>query len=187
MKQLLQKLFGFVFLAGFLGLLVWLLRAIVSWFLALNPETQTPLAALFGVVSVPIITYFTSRSLERKRSRETAIREKKTELYDDMIRGFMRMLNLKKKEPMDEDAMVDFFADITPKLITYGSRGVIRAWSDFRLASIRGQTDTSHLMLILERLLKEMRKDLGHGIVLHQDGELLSVFINDVDEILNKK
>ena len=174
---------GFMILAlG--GYLVWWFGAsLLGWFLRLPPTTITAVAGVSGLVSVPIVTYFTTRSLERRRSMENAIREQKTQLYDKLTRGLMRMLNLKKSEPkMQPDEMMEFLAEMTPPLISYGSRGVIRQWNGFRKVS-REQLDSPlAIMFAFEDLLKAMRQDLGHRVFGHQRGELLGIFINDIDE-----
>lgn len=183
MRKPIQLTLSVLLLLAIAGGAIWALWSLVSWFLALPSTTQTPLAALVGVISVPLITYFTSRSLEQRRSRENAIREKKTEIYDSLIRGLMRMLNLSKTTgAMSEKEMIALFSDAVPNLITYGSRGVILAWNNFRRVSAKSADDFPVVVHAFEDLLKAMRSDLGHPTAMMAKGDLLRTFINDYDE-----
>lgn len=185
MKKIISVVLGLALLVSIGFVAWWFLSLLFNWFMTLEPESMTPVAALVGVVSVPVITYFTSRALERRRSRETAIREKKNELYDSMTRSLMRMLDLQKTGGMMDTEILEFFADITPRLITYGSRGVIKSWGEFRKISTAG--DSRNTVLSFEGLLKSMRRDLGHSVWTQPQGELLSLFVNDVEELLKPK
>jgi hypothetical protein len=187
MVKLFRLLLGLVLLAGLVWLLGWLAFIVGAWFLSLPPETMTPVAALLGVILVPIITFFTSRALERRRGLENAIRESKTKLYDSMIAGLLGMMNLGNGKPKTDREMMSFFAETTPQLITYGSRGVIRAWNDFRKVSREKPGDAVALMLSFEGMLKAMRSDLGHSVRGHAQGELLAIFVNDIGDVLKKK
>lgn len=179
-------------MAALVALLLWFGSIVFAWFVSLDSDSRSPILALIGVISVPIVAYFTQRSLERRRSLETSIREHKTKLYDDMIRGMLGMLGLGNQPAMGGDEMLEFFGRITPPLMTYGSRGVIKAWTDMRAVAVKnsntdGGGDPYELVWSLEGILKAMRKDLGHQVRLQPEGELLRVFINDVDDMIARK
>lgn len=158
------------------------------WFFSLKPEVIAAIAGVGGLLLVPIITYFTTRSLDHRRSRESAIREQKTVLYDSVIRGLLNMLNLGKEEDgMQADETLGFFAEVAPPLITYGSREVILAWNSLlrnARAQNNSQNDPLETMLSFEALMTSMRQDLGHDVRRQSKGELLAIFINDIDTLL---
>ncbi|MCC4908933.1 hypothetical protein [Microbacterium sp. cx-59] len=189
MRRGMQVIFGGLLMLAIVAGAAWGVWALVSWFLTLPSGTQTATAALIGVVSVPLITYFTSRALERRRSRETAIREKKTELYDGMIVGFMRMLNLQRQQggAMPAAEMLTFFADLTPKLLTYGDRRVILAWTKFRRISGTPNVDPLTSILAFDDMLKAVRGDLGHPTLMAGKGELVRTFVIDLDVMMQKR
>jgi hypothetical protein len=188
MRKTATILAGILLLVGGLSITAWLGWISITWFFDLPADQAAPVAGIAAVLLVPVITYFTTRALERRRSRENAIREHKTALYDQLIRGLMKMLNLgKAKDPANPEFMVNLFAEITPPLITYGSRGVIQAWNGFRRTARDHPDDSRLIMFAFEDLLKAMRQDLGHTVLTHQRGELLSIFVNDVESILGEK
>ncbi|MDO7882325.1 hypothetical protein [Antiquaquibacter soli] len=189
MRRILPLLQGSVILIVVLAGLAFIGWFVASWFLALPPATQTPVAALTGVVLVPVITYLTTRSLERRRLMEAALRDKKTALYDDMVRGLMSIFNLSNSKAQQVKSIANnpaemgkFYANITPRLITYGSRGVIRAWNTFRNGAAHNPP-APLTMLRFENILKAMRADLGHPTRMQSQGELLRLFVNDVENI----
>ena len=167
-----------------LGALVW---QVADWFLSLPGSTMTAIASVVGVLSVPVITYFTTRSLEQRRSRENAMRARKTEFYDGMIRDLMSMFGFGGEAKKTQEEMAIIFGNVMAPLLTFGSRGVILAWNKFRTYSSDNQGDTRGIMLAFEGLIKAMRKDLGHGVLTHQNGELLGVFVNDVADYFKPK
>lgn len=177
---------GLVLILLALAGVYWLVSAFLGWLLTLDGDTRTAVLAFAGVLSVPVVTFFTQRSLERRRSVDSAIRERKTKVYEDMIDGMMRMLDLRKQGAMTQPQMLDFFADITPGLISFGSRGVIKAWNDFRRVSRTNSDDVGAVMTAFEDMLKAVRKDLGHRVWTQQFGELIGIFVNDPENIPRK-
>jgi len=165
------------------ALICWVLFLIGPWFIALPSDHMAAVVGIAGVLLVPVITYFTSRSLERRKSLEDGIRARKTELYDDLMKGLMRMLNLQKSSAMSETEMLEFFATITPGLITYGSNEVLSAWNKFRRISAVPGVTPKEVLVSFESLLTAMRKDLGHTTIFVQRGHLLGAFVTDIEKV----
>ncbi len=68
----------------------------------------------------------------------------------------------------------------------WGSDSVIKKWSKFRqLSSDPDKVKTTYQsMILLENLLKEIRKDIGYNGGKLDEGELLGLFINDIKKEL---
>jgi hypothetical protein len=170
------------------GLGALLLGQVGAWFFSLEQATMTASASLVAVLLVPVITYFTAKSLEQRKSRENAIRERKTAFYDKLITDLVGMLPLGvSKKAMSAAEMQDVFGRIPAPLLTFGSRGVIRAWNEFRKVSREQGDDSKAIIVAFEGLLKAMRKDLGHPVWSHQNGELIGVFVNDPETVFARK
>ncbi|WIB64362.1 hypothetical protein [Curtobacterium sp. MCBD17_040] len=188
MKQAVNFTLGLIVVLIVLAVAVFLGWHIWAWFLGLPSKTMTAIAALVGVVSVPIITYFTTRRLEKQRAREEAVRKQKTDFYDKTISGLIGMFNLgRPNEPADQAKMSELFVALPAPMLTFASRGVIRSWNDLKGSASRDSNDTKAMILAFEGLLKAMRKDLGHPTWSHQPGELVSVFVNDADTFFKKQ
>ncbi|WP_375388757.1 hypothetical protein [uncultured Amnibacterium sp.] len=165
-----------------------LLTSTGQWLGRLPGDTRTAVIGLVGIVLVPVITFFTSRAQERRRARDDAIREKRTQFYDMAIRGMLRMFNLDKTaKPSTPNQQMKFFADITPEFILYASRGVVLAWNNFRKLGQQGSPSQGDFIAAFENVFREMRKDLGHDVPARPNLELMALFVNDIDNLNPKK
>jgi len=48
------------------------------------------------------------------------------------------------------------------------------------------KTETVDILLAFEKLMMDMRKDLGHEDIRLEDGDLLKLFIDDIDSHLHQ-
>lgn len=178
----------FIGLVGFV-IGVWLVwTSTGQWLGSLPSATRTAVIGFVGIVLVPVITFFTTRSLQQRRARDDAIREKRTDFYDKAMRGLLLNLGLdqtvKKPTPKQQ---VKFIANITPDFVLYGSRGVVRAWVHFRAVGQDSAPTNVRILWAFENLLRAMRRDLGHLVPSSRDLELLRMFVNDLDTLLPQR
>jgi hypothetical protein len=131
----------------------------------ISSDTTVAVIGLVGIVLVPVITFFTTKSLERRRARDDAICEKRTEFHDKTIRGMILNLGIDKtaKEPAPR-VQAKVIADITPDLILYASREVVLVWSRFRHVGPQEKPAPEAMLYAFEGLLRAMRTDLGHAV-----------------------
>lgn len=189
MKVLTQIFAWLVVLALAAGVIYVIIEA-PGWFASFPKATQAAVGGIGAAVLVPTIAYFSTRALDRARLRDEAIRPQKTALYADAIKGFMNVINagtLDSKET--EERMKTFTEDITPRLITYGDRKVVKAWVSLLQDARHNELNSEkvNLLFSLENLMVAIRKDLGLRVQGHEQGDLLGVFITDIDSVLPKK
>jgi hypothetical protein len=185
MKKTFNLIIGFVLIAIFIIIGVKVLDSIFHAFDRLNISVQTGIATALSVIIVAIVGYFANKSIETKKSIEQAMRPRKLELYEGFITFFLRTMAKEgtPKKPTPEE-IGKFFIDSNPTIITFASNSVIEKWGKLRIG-MTGSKGTESLFQ-LEELLKEIRKDLGHGKRGSKKGDILRLFVNDIDTHLGK-
>lgn len=177
-------------LLGFLTLLFFL----VGTFLGLRTiwrlltSAQAPLAAavvagsatiLVSMLSVVVGKYLESRAKIREEHRQ-----KKVPVYEELIQFLFRALFAQKlgREPLSDKEVIEFFSEFTPKLVIWGATEVVLAFGDFREFTLQlaESEQPVEVTFIYERVLLEIRKDLGHNIAALKKGDLLRLFITDI-------
>ena len=154
------------------------------WFLALPPETMAVVASVGALLIVPIITYFTTKSLEQSKSRENAVRQQKTVFYEQLIDQLIGMLGIATPGGSANSVeMAKVFATVPAPLLTFGSGNVIRAWNRFTRVGREEADNSKAVMVAFEGLLKAMRSDLGHKDFFYEKGELISAFVKDAETV----
>lgn len=85
------------------------------------------------------------------------------------------------------EEMIKDINDFNSKLSLWGSPKVVKKWNDFKQKSLEGnkQLEPKELLNAVEEVMNEMRKDLGSKST--KKGELLSIFINDSENLLGKR
>lgn len=187
LKNTLNLMLGFALIALLGWLLFTALIELYKWYNSLSESIQTGIITALPIILVAIVGYFANQSLETKRSVEQAMRPRKLELYDDFLKFIMRIFGNEKvnKRPTDDD-MMKFFVTKTPELMTFASNNVIEKWGKLRVSLSDENTKDEQKMFIVEDLFRAIRSDLGHSRRGSHKGDILRLFINDIDEHLKK-
>lgn len=120
----------------------------------------------------------------RQRNSEY-LREHRAQAYEKLIEIVYKMLmKSKKKEQYGADEMLSDMNDFNQSLTLWGSSKAIRLWDEWRLATVGKQPSASELLFAMEKVLIQLRRDMGQGRGLKR-GDLLKLFINDVDTLLS--
>ena len=183
MRRTLSTILGLIVLAA-TAALAWLLaRSLLHWFDRQSPSTRTAAIGAAALILVPIVTYFTNRGIDQRRSVDQALRLHKLELYEGILTILMTQFEADipgKPKPTQEE-LARFISDTKPALLTWGSNQVNRNWGIFWRDAGTPRTNWQ-TMIALEDLIKVIRKDLGHSTFRVSQGDLARVFVNDLDD-----
>lgn len=187
LKQSLNLILGFVLLGLLAWVAIWFTMQIGHWYSGLSDPIKTAVLTGIPVILVAVVGFYANKSIETKRAVEQAMRPKKLELYTEFNRFFMSIFANEKvaKKPADDDIM-KFFSDKTPELITFASNEVIEKWGKLRVGLEAAPANEAKMFLV-EEMLKAIRTDLGHGRRGFHKGDILRLFVNDIDNFLGKK
>lgn len=153
---------------------------------ALAPEVGAAFLLAAGTAIASVLAVVLSKWWERRVEIGQEHRKQKIPVYEYFM-GFWFDLLISGKVGADEVAdkeMADFNREFTKQLITWGADEVLREYVAFRrkaLALEKGVSATEGV-LAFEKLLRAIRADLGHGNKGLAPGDLLSLFITDIDE-----
>lgn len=152
-------------------------------FHGVNPTVAAAAVTAMATVLVTVATLVIGRYVERRKAVEAEIRGSKIPVYTRLVSGLMR--TVMNPESSSEDDVAQFLREITPDLITWASDDVLLAWSKFkREAQVLVSEDT---VFSFEQLLSAIRRDFGHSGRQVKEGDLLALFINDIDEQLARR
>ena len=174
-------------LAG-IGFILFVGARAVAHFATHNSSIATAIitaaaAVLVSVLSIVLGKLYESRSLIKKEHREKTI-----PVYEDLITFMFRILmSTKTGNPPSEEEIVKFMSDFTPRAMVWGSDEVLLAWVKWRRTSIDQvamKTGPMKPMFVYEELILAIRRDLGHKNKGLLPGNILSLFINDIDQHL---
>lgn len=183
----------------FAFVVVFSLSAVVCYFFynlfmalqAARPEFALAILTASGTVIVSVISVLAAKRSERMSEIRRDQRDKKIQVYEKLIGFWFKMLTASSlgEDPLTEIDMRKFFVEFTKELIPWGGDGVVKAFSDWKVeaSKLEDGTVTKHSFTLFERLLLEIRKDLGHANKNFIEGDILRIFINDYDEYLHGK
>lgn len=90
-------------------------------------------------------------------------------------------------KPVPEAEVIQFLMDFTQRIMVWGSDDVLLAWVKFRRQTIQsgaGNGKPLDAIFIFEDIVKAMRRDLGHRNSGVERGDILALFVNDIEQHL---
>jgi hypothetical protein len=172
-----QALFGVVVLIAIGGLFAWGFIEAVQADAAVVGAVATAALGLAGVA-------WQQHQSEKARVRE-AHRDRMTPVYHELLRRVWQQAGQESQEPSEEVA--EFMRDLKARQLILGApKEMIQAFNrwerEAKAAQERG--DNVAVVFAWEALLRAMRRNLGHNDSGLPQGELLRVFMTDLDTFL---
>jgi uncharacterized protein YneF (UPF0154 family) len=136
-------------------------------------------AIIAGMVSLG--GYFITRSLDRQKLIEQQIREQKLPVYNEFV---VFILDAVIGQKLTQEQMMDFIEKFNQKSIVWLSDRTFKAYVEWAKALKKATPggDPMINLILLENLLKEFRLDIGHKNKDIDKGDILSLFINDMEK-----
>jgi hypothetical protein len=171
----LQILLGLAVVIALTGGVGWIIYQSVTQAPAVIAAIVTGFAALFGL--------FFQRYLEQQREDERLRRERMTPIYEELVTTFYRGAG---GGELAETELTAFFNKLAQRLLLWGGPSIIEAFNAWRHAIKVLPEGSPESLFSFEQLMYAMRADLGQSNENLGKGDLLRVFINDIDDYLDE-
>lgn len=153
-----------------------------------NMTTSLDAVILVALItgSISLLNSFYSRYSDNKTKRREYLSAKREKPYAEFIELVYKITqNGRNGFTYSQKDMINDISSFNSKLSLWGSPKVVKKWNAFRKSSleIKSKSDTE-LLILMEEVMNEMRKDLGVKPV--GQGNLLSFFINDIENVIKK-
>lgn len=198
-KELLPGLLLLIILIGIACVLLYYcglgIIAGANWIISLVQQISTldtvlVIALISGTITILglIVNSIISvrlKSIEYKRKVKSDMRIKMEKPYSSFVNLIYDMLaNTKGSIQLSEKDMMMRMVDFSKEVTLFGSNKVIKKWAKYRTSAAK-LSPTENLKQ-LEGVLFAIRADLGMKKRGMKTGDILALFINDVDELIRK-
>lgn len=186
-----QVLLGLLTLVALAFLAFLAISFIWTGLTSVSPELLGPLLLSSGTVISVVITVVVGQFLQRRAGYEQAQRPTKVAVYERFMDTWFDLLQVGKvqseRKPIqpDDPKAVGYMAQFARELILWGSAKVLTSYSHFT-ARVRVQTSakSADTLFDFEKVLIAMRSDLGHSNRGIEKGDVLRLFVTDIDRHL---
>jgi hypothetical protein len=154
------------------------LIALVVWAIVRGVEHDPGVVGPFATAAAAVAVVVAQRNFEKRREVERSHREQMTPIYEELVSS------LKDMENRTEEQNMRFFKDLQTKLLIYGPTPVVKQWLAWQRTGIPDDDTDPSALLTYEQVLFAVRADPGHDNSGLGAGDLLRLYVNDIDEML---
>lgn len=157
------------------------------WYASLPQQ----LSATIGTLTAAAVGFLANRAWERQRDTERERRAKNIPVYESLLPFVFRSIATSKPgvKQFTEQEVIETFIEINPQLTVWASDDVLREYSKWRWHLLRVKPADSGTILQLFQLADLMlaiRKDVGQSNKGLSKVDVLRIFVNDIDAVLEK-
>ncbi len=183
-------LFFRVMIVGIAIVLVYNIHLLIGWLSRSSDEIDPTIVAAIVAASATIIVSIYASTYNARKANELTAREanraKKAEAYNGFLKILVQSIgNVKNKSRQSgalSKGLADTFLELTSTIMIYGGPKVVTTFGEWRQAT----EDPQKLIVLCDKLLREMRSDLGESNKGITDNDILSLFIVGGKDELNK-
>ncbi len=185
LKQRLILAFGFLLIGCAIYAGYTFVRYLANLLLSIDKQLATAIIAASGTFLAAVLVALYSQRRTKDREIAEAHRPQKIEVYKSFMETIAGLLKRTKDESTDNSQeafnkeFLEFFVAFTRDLIVWGSPGMIKAYYKFRTNT----TSDATVLLLMDDILREIRKDLGNSNWSLKRGELIRLFLSDPEEL----
>ncbi|MDX8044763.1 hypothetical protein SH601_02085 [Gracilibacillus sp. S3-1-1] len=183
-KETFQSILGFLMIIAFLyggyKLVVWVVSTI-------QPQVAATILTGAFTILLTSASILVSRSYESKSKIKEENRLKKIPIYNRFLEFMLGVLA--SEGDVSTKEVQGFSKEFNHNLLIWGSKDVVKKYGLWRTRLVRNanqpeetKEDPIEGLYEFEQLIIEIRKDLGHKDKNVERGDLLRVFLNDLDD-----
>jgi hypothetical protein len=168
-------------LAFFLYAFIWF----ANYFADLQKEVTASIVAASATALVSIGTLLTARAVERQKQREELARAKRIPVYEEFLAVIFRFFLQGGATPSNQEELKQAMGNFTQKMMVWGSSEVVAKWSRWRrLLANQGENPNPENLFVFEEIVLAIRKDIGYSNKDLARGDVLGLFVNDIDTVM---
>ena len=172
--------FTATFLLLLLGLtLIWgvvkLILQFIDFLRSVDAQIAAQLIGTSGTILAAVIAVVIGQIYTKRRDIREAQRLAKTETYNAFVKNISDIM---LDEENKDRNFRPFFKELTSRLMLSGSDDVIKEYNEWRDSSL---DNIDNSILTLDKLLRALRKDLGHNNRKLSKGALIGLYLKPVE------
>ena len=165
--------------SAFLGCMLFALLGWMIWYFIVtiqeaDANVKAGVVGVLGVFLAAILTNF----LTRRREINARHFLEKREAYGKIIDIVFDIISSTKSgQKTPEKTLLNKMMGFKRELMVWGGPEVIQSWNEFEMESESANSDSQRILAAMERVLRAIRKDLGHDDRRLKFGSLFGLLI----------